>query len=110
MKMGGDPTEMELRVLLANCNGFTLPTMGKDGWPNMDDIRHTPCPWPACGCGDGPVERARNAIRAMREPTEDMIEAHSAECAGDADEAGPERIKQAYAAMIDAAPPPPRRG
>ena len=37
-------------------------------------------------------------------PTGDMIEAHQSECAGDADEAGPARIRSAYAAMLAASP------
>lgn len=51
----------------------------------------------------GAHEDARAAIAAMREPTEAMIEAHISECAGDADEAGPKRVKTAYQAMIDEA-------
>jgi hypothetical protein len=37
------------------------------------------------------------------EATSAMIEAHQGECAGDADEAGPQSIRKAWAAMIQAA-------
>ena len=35
-----------------------------------------------------------------KEASEAMVEAHMAECAGDADEAGPDRIRKAWRAMI----------
>ena len=44
-----------------------------------------------------------SAVVMPKEPTEAMIEAHQGECAGDADEAGPERIKQCWSAMLAAA-------
>ncbi len=37
-----------------------------------------------------------------RRCTQEMIEAHMGVCAGDADEAGPERIKECWQAMVDA--------
>lgn len=37
-----------------------------------------------------------------KEASEAMVEAHMGECAGDADEAGPDRIRGAYRAMISA--------
>lgn len=38
------------------------------------------------------------------EPTEAMIEAHQAACGGDADEAGPERIRECWTEMLAASP------
>ena len=46
---------------------------------------------------------SRVALMAMKGPTEGMIGAHAEECAGDADEAGPEKIKIAFDAMINVA-------
>jgi hypothetical protein len=37
-----------------------------------------------------------------REPTAEMIEAHIEECAGDAGEAGPDRIRSCWHAMVEA--------
>jgi len=63
------PTEMELRVIKATCDGF--------GLMNLETGRRweEPCSWPKCGCGNGPVEDARKAIRAMRQPTDKMLRA-----------------------------------
>lgn len=44
------------------------------------------------------------AVVVPKEPTVDMIEAHQDECAGDADEASPRRIREAYRAMLAASP------
>jgi len=44
------------------------------------------------------------AVVVPKVPTGNMIEAHQSECAGDADEAGPARIRSAYAAMLAASP------
>lgn len=44
------------------------------------------------------------AVVVPKMPTGDMIEAHQFDCAGDADEAGPARIRSAYAAMLAASP------
>jgi hypothetical protein len=58
-------------------------------------------------------EAARDALAALaasgfvivpREPTAEMIEAHIEECAGDAGEAGPDRIRSCWRAMVDASP------
>lgn len=37
-----------------------------------------------------------------RDASEAMVEAHMGECAGDADEAGPDRVRKAWRAMISA--------
>lgn len=39
-------------------------------------------------------------VMVPREPTAAMIEAHIGECAGDADEAGPDRIRDCWHAML----------
>ena len=50
------------------------------------------------------MKRDREWVLVPREPTEEMIEAHQGVCAGDADEAGPARIREAYQAMLAAVP------
>lgn len=39
----------------------------------------------------------------QREPSEAMVDAHIEECAGDADEAGPERVRDCWHQMVKAA-------
>lgn len=45
-----------------------------------------------------------DAVVVPKAPTGDMVEIHQFECAGDADEAGPARIRAAWAAMLAASP------
>lgn len=47
------------------------------------------------------VDAALAALAEIREPTKAMIEAHITECAGDAGEAGPDRVRSAWIAMIE---------
>lgn len=41
-------------------------------------------------------------VVVRKEASDAMVEAHMGECAGDADEAGPDRIRGAWSAMISA--------
>lgn len=48
-------------------------------------------------------DREAGYVTVPREPTEAMVQAHIAECAGDADEADEARVRDCWAAMIEAA-------
>jgi len=79
-----EPTEVELRVAKALCNSQ----------PFCKEREMFPCPWCVAG--------SRAAIRAMRNPTDEMWEAVSAETAYVSPEA--------WQAMINAASPPDETG
>jgi len=48
-------------------------------------------------------DEAAGYVTVPREPSEAMVQAHIAECAGDADEADEARVRDCWAAMIEAA-------
>lgn len=107
-----EPTEMELRVVKACCLGWAY-------YKNLNvsyEVVQVACSWPKCGCGDGPIQRARAAIRAMREPTKEMIAEGNDKIEYDLDYGYPSTgpsveilstsARDAWRAMIDAASPP----
>lgn len=100
--MGREPTEMELRVAKALYDGRNLgaecvQAIALPSWKDTPSIYRTP--W---------ILKARAAIRAMHEPTENMLTA-AVEVAIDhyaGDGLYLHTDKQTWCAMIDAASPP----
>lgn len=98
--MKREPTEMELRVAEALWRHTLegIPGHGKDNVKFTDELRDMP--WLK-----GFIDQARIAIKAMREPTGDMLnEAHDFPFDGMSYVSG-YRVGM-YEAMIDAASPP----
>lgn len=82
------PTEMELRVAKA-LNPWIFGEFPNTSQSHQDYVR-----WKR----EAMIVEARKAIRAMREPTEAMVDAGMQEAAVD--------LASEYRAMIDAASPP----
>lgn len=70
--------------------------MPQTSLPSIDE-------WRALGSAQLRPAAPEEHVLVPREPTTAMIEAHIGECAGDADEAGPDRIRDCWHAMLAAA-------